>query len=79
MPTPKRSWRVIPGPGLEYAVEQLARREGRSLGNMCVKLISEAVDARKLAAKSQSPEVRALVAMLTTPANAAPADESSPS
>jgi hypothetical protein len=46
MPSPKRSWRVIPNRFVEHHVTRLARDEGRSLSNMCARLLSEALHAR---------------------------------
>jgi hypothetical protein len=48
----------------------MARSEGRTVSNMLLRLVGESVDARRLAAKSQSPEVKAIIAMLNAPASA---------
>ena len=49
MPSQKRCWRLTPTPAIEYQVEALARKEGRSLANMMLKLLGEALDARRKA------------------------------
>jgi hypothetical protein len=76
MPASKRAWRLFPPPGIEHQVEQLARRENRSLANMCVRLIGEALDNRRITSAAQNGEVKELVAMLTAPASVAPAEAS---
>jgi hypothetical protein len=68
MPTTKRCWRITPTAFVESQVEALAKREGRSLSNMMLKLLGEALEARRLASANQSGEVRKLVALLTAPA-----------
>jgi hypothetical protein len=56
-------WRIKPGPALEHAVRQISLREGRTLANTLKKLLSEAVDQRRLVAL-QSPDVRTAIVML---------------
>jgi len=56
----KRCWRITPTPALEYAVESLARKEGRSLANMMFKLLGEAIDARRKADADVSKLVAAI-------------------
>jgi hypothetical protein len=58
-----REW----SPGIEYGVGSLARKEGRSLSNMMVKLLGEALDARRLAVSASPDEVRKLFSILSAP------------
>jgi hypothetical protein len=39
-------WRINPDPGMHYQVEQLAKRESRSVSNMLFVLIKEDLAAR---------------------------------
>jgi len=43
----KRCWRINPDQALDYQVFSLARRESRSVSNMLVVLIREAIAARR--------------------------------
>jgi hypothetical protein len=43
------NWRVRPKPHIQRAVEQLAAREDRSVGNMILALVREALTGRGLA------------------------------
>jgi hypothetical protein len=65
---PERNWRIRPTPAVEHAVEQIARKEGRSLSNTLHKLLTEAIDARRQL--SSPTEVERLVAILRAPADA---------
>ncbi len=40
-------WRIRPTPYVEYHVQQIALKEGRSLSNTLHKLLTEAIDARQ--------------------------------
>ncbi len=64
MPTSPRNWRIRPTPAVEYAVEQIARREGRTLSNTLHKLLSEAISARR-AIEERMPEVAKLAAIIS--------------
>lgn len=64
MPTTTRNWRIRPAPAVEYAVEQIARREGRTLSNTLHKLLSEAIAVRRRI-EAQQPEVARLAAIIT--------------
>jgi hypothetical protein len=44
--TKRPSWRVIPDTFLQHHVTRLARDEGRSLANMCARLMNESIRAR---------------------------------
>ena len=66
----KVNWRISEPPAhVAYAVESLARREGRPLANLLLKLINEALEQRRQA-QIESAEHRQFVALLTTPADA---------
>jgi hypothetical protein len=73
MTTPTRNWRIRPNTAIEYAVEHMARCEGRSLSNMLGRLLDEAIDARRAAqAKAQAHDVDRLVAMMKSSSAEAP-------
>jgi hypothetical protein len=74
----RRFLRLSPPPGLAYELDQLAKTEGRSLANLCYRLLGEAIDNRRLAHKhSSSDDIKRLIAMIaeadkgTVPADAA--------
>ncbi len=72
MPSNKRCWRITPTPAVEYQVEALARRENRSLANMMLKLLTEALEQRRQA-QTRPADIDRLVALLKAPADTAPA------
>jgi hypothetical protein len=39
-------WRVAPLPGVAFAIQEIAKREQRSISNTVVKLVGEALDHR---------------------------------
>jgi hypothetical protein len=43
----KHSVRILLDPALDHAVTDLARRDGRPVANLCLKLIKEALAARR--------------------------------
>jgi hypothetical protein len=55
-----KCWRINPPDGLHYQVEDMARREGRSVANLLVRLVNEAISARRQA----NNDTAALVAMI---------------
>lgn len=65
MPTARRSLRLILEPGIEHQIEQLSKREGRSLAGICNRLLSEALSARRGA----SAEIARLVESIKAPAS----------
>lgn len=69
MPTRQRSWRINPTPWIEHQIESLSRREGRSLSNMMLKLLTEALEQRRQA-QTRPADIDRLVALLKAPANA---------
>jgi hypothetical protein len=46
MPTSKPCWRIIPPPGIHARVQAMAAEEGRSVANLLVRLVAEALDLR---------------------------------
>ena len=59
----KRCWRITPSPWLDTQVEALARRENRSTANMLFRLVSEALDARRVR-EERAPEVNRLATVI---------------
>jgi hypothetical protein len=61
-----RQLRLILPPGINHAMRQLSLKEGRSESSMCVRLIAEGIDARRVAAASEPNEdLQRLVQVLT--------------
>jgi hypothetical protein len=63
-------WRLNPPPGIHHQVRTLALREGRSVSNMLLRLVAEALDARKISDAAQNPEVLKFMQMITAASNA---------
>jgi hypothetical protein len=42
----KTLWRVAPPPGIAHAVQEIAKKEQRSIANTITKLVGEALDQR---------------------------------
>jgi hypothetical protein len=57
--------RLVHYPGIEHALRSLAAKEGRTESSMAVRLIGEALDARRLSEKQdKSPEFQMLLRLV---------------
>jgi hypothetical protein len=68
MASDRRQLRLILPPGINYAMHQLALREGRSDSAMATRLIGEAIDARNVAAQTQPEDIKRLMTILSAAA-----------
>jgi hypothetical protein len=66
-------WRVAAPPGIAFAIQEIAKREQRSISNTVIKLVGEAVDARRIFEQQPSEDVKKLLSLLIT-AKTEPAD-----
>ena len=49
MPTSKPCWRIIPPPHMKQSIEAVAKKEGRSIAQVCLRMIAESrADRRAL-------------------------------
>jgi hypothetical protein len=48
MPTSKPCWRIIPPPHMKQSIEAVAKKEGRSIAQVCLRMIAESQDRRAL-------------------------------
>ena len=71
MPTDKRAVRLLLPPWVEQTVIDIARKEGRPIATLCVRLIEEALSARR-SAQNQIAEVSKLVSVIKGQADGYP-------
>jgi hypothetical protein len=64
-------WRVAAPPGIAFAIQEIAKREHRSISNAVIKLVGEAIDARRIFEQQPSDDVKKLLALLTAAKSAA--------
>jgi hypothetical protein len=76
MAKPAALWRVAAPPGIAHAIQEIAKREQRSIANTVLKLVGEAVGARRVFEKQPSDDLKKLLALLTA-AKTEPTDAAS--
>jgi hypothetical protein len=71
MPTDKRAVRLLLPPWVEQTVIDIAKKEGRPIATLCVRLIEESLSARR-SAQHQIGEVQRLVSVIKGQADGYP-------
>jgi hypothetical protein len=63
----RNRWRFTPDPATAHAINQLAKREGRSIANMILMLVRESIGNRRSAEMSVDRLVNTLKGIATEP------------
>ena len=74
MAKPAALWRVAAPPGIAHAIQEIAKREQRSIANTVLRLVGEAVDARRILEQRPSEDLIKLLSLLAAAKSSEPAD-----